>query len=302
MNNSIYIEKRLEKRLEKIVERFETPDDNPFMKSGFLTHHVSFDYPEKGWRDIHIIKSVNYVKRFTITWIRFVANKYMLPFYLTFALLPWRFKIKILDKMLAEYCSVADYYLHLYEHKYYLNPRYYSPLTLELMNIINIILIEIGISADTSKRFSFIFVSLIEYDRAYYPRVEDLFSETTKEKMLENPKKEIEKLMQLFIERDFQRVTLQERFYSFAKLVIYALYLPRFKRAFKKAFINSKFENLQFDDADRYHVREKGSYNWFGMTEQERNKKWPPQQHTLIEVLYDDLNDLKVAEIFGDQV
>ena len=291
MDNPIYGERRgIEGKLEKIIDRVEIPEQ------GYLTWHVSFDYPEKGWRNDYAMNAINHAKRLTIAWIRLFAFKPLLPFYLLLAILPW--KIKIINKALEEWCNIVGFYLTIYEHEYYLKIRYYSEFSIELKKAIQIFLLKIGISEYLAGMVAFYFASFIEYDTGYRYRLEDLFTETSLEKILANPRKEIQKLVELLADRDSTRKDLIIKFRSFGRLLSLILLVPKIKKAFKESIKEIKFEKLQLDDMDRYHVRDMEDYKFFGMTIEERRTKWPPVQHTWMEIPYEELTDRELENYF----
>lgn len=287
---SVYAESRADKKLEKIIERIETPESG-----GYFVYHVSFPFPEKGFRNVYVIRAVNLAKKALITWIRFSGSRLLIPFYLVFAILPW--KTKILEKWLHEYANVAQYYLETYDHPNYLRLQYYSKFTRELMKLVETFLVTIGISFDTARRVTFCLISLVEYDMAYFYRVLDLFSETTSQRLLDSPRTEVLRLVSLLVKRE-KHLHIIPKFESFGRLISYALWLPRINKAFKTAIRAVNFSAMQFDEADRYHVRNMDGYDYFGMSYHDRLAKWPLTQHTVMEVLYDQLNDQQLDSLF----
>ena len=269
------------KRLEKIIDTSRGENGHEISEElGFLTYHVSFSYPDKGWRDDYSVRATQLTKRSLVAWLNFVS--YVLPALVI--LLPWR--VKVIEKFIDSFHNVASLFLA----PYYLHDRYYSPLTKELRKAIRIFLNEIGVRDSKSEEFSRDFATIIGYDLAYYYRLLDLFSETTAEKLTKNPRKEIYRLISLFFERE-ARDKMHKNFGSLVRIVTWLLFLPSVKRAFRKAIQSVQFEKMQYDDDDRKYVTDSmadGGYKFFGMTIEERNKRWPPEQHTLGEIIYGD--------------
>ncbi len=151
------------------------------------------------------------------------------------------------------------------------NRKYMNPVADELWSIISDFLTYLGIPRIDSELFANLLGNIIHYDNAYYIRLEDGFSETTKERLIANPRKEIRRLMAINTAREEGRVS--DNFQKVARIVGWTITIPKFKKAFIKAIAKSKFHKLQYDEADRYYacLRTDG-YKYFGMTIEERQK------------------------------
>ena len=292
MNDPVFLERRQRNRPEKIIHHIETPKSG-----GYFVYHISFDYPKKGFVNEYVIQACNFTKRLTITWIRMMGSKDFIPFYFLFVLLPW--KIKVIERILKEYCSAASFFLQTYQHKHYLDIQYYTELTRELKKLISIFLQELGIKKEISEEFAFIFATLIEYDTAYRYRLEDLFSESSQEKML-NPRQEINKLIEIYLQREKKR-DLPEKFRSFGR-ISKILLIPRIKKAFIKAIKQIEFSKLQLDEIDHYQIRNSLNYDFFGMTKEERDAKWPLEDHTVLFPEYEALSDQDLNKMFIENI
>lgn len=276
-SDSVYEQTKVRKKLVKIVERVEYPESG-----GVFVYHRSFPYPEKGTRDDIMMMSIQFVKRVMINWVRFFSYKWTLVSFFPFVFLPWKIKIKVIEKFIDSWFNYAGFVNETGKH-YVLEKRYYTLSGRELMKGIEVFLKELGFS--NSDECSHYFIALIDNDTAYYYRRVDITNDADKEQMLRNPAKELKRLFLLFAERE-SRPHMIKKFESFFLPITLALYHPRVRRAFKKAVQSMDFENLRYDDADRYHVRTFGDYNFFGMTYAERIQKWPLEQHTLAEILW----------------
>lgn len=53
------------------------------------------------------------------------------------------------------------------------------------------------------------------------------------------------------------------------------------------------FSKLQLDEIDHYHVRHWSGYNWFGMTLEERVKKWTPVPSPAVRLIPDKPGEAK---------
>ena len=137
----------------------------------------------------------------------------------------------------------------------------------------------IGVSEKLADNFASAFGLFIQYDTAYWTRFEDIMSETTKERFLKNPIKEIKYLLKLLAERDPKRAHLVNKIKSMIKILRLLILIPKIRKAFYRVIESINFENLQYDEGDRYNVRNSMRYRFFGMGIKERNEKWPPEQH-----------------------
>src|SRR3990167_8395464 len=163
-----------DKRFQKIIEknpdgtdRIEYTDDGP------LVYHIGFPYPDKGIRDNFVMISIQIVKRYLIAWINF------LPSFESFA-------------------HIIDNYAYHFTMEY----RNYTPMGQELINGLQIFFKELGISDSISLECSFYLASLLDTDRGYRYREQDVLSTTTSERIYKNPRKEILFLIKIWMERE----------------------------------------------------------------------------------------------------
>lgn len=236
---------------------------------GQYVWHLGREYPRKGHVYPEALKDLYYPKRIIINGLKTLANKDMFPFFLIFGLLPKKWKGRILNRCIDAYYDIAGNILA----DHFLEPRFNMDICRELAQPIMTFLVELGVENMRAAKMSLVFITLLEYDMAYRLRVEDLLSETTKEKLLADPVGEVKKLIKILAERD-SRSHLVEKFDRFARLLKYGFFFIR--KPFRKALKPVDFSKLQLDEIDRYQVRHWKGYNWFGMTIQERVEKWPP--------------------------
>lgn len=106
------------------------------------------------------------------------------------------------------------------------------------------------IRAIIPSRLGNIIAHVIEYDSAYRLRIQDLFSETSKEKLTQRPFREILRLLKINKQKDYAKVYKKLR--RFAFLLAFALLWPPFKRTCREAILQSDFRKLQLDESDKY--------------------------------------------------
>ncbi len=246
-------------------------------EGGQYIWHVGRKYPRKGHVYPEALQDLFWPKRIMINAIGFFAKKRMIPFFILFGIMPKKIRGKILDKLIASYIDTVDSVLIFH----YLQPRFHIDICREIGPIVARFLMELGVSVAASHRFALICMTILEYDSAYRLRLEDLLTETTKEKMLADPVGEAQRLIKILGERD-DRKHLIKKFDGFAKLMKYGFFFIR--KPFRKALKPTNFEKLQFDEIDRYMVQHWMTYNFFGMTIEERVEKWPAEDYPAFEL------------------
>lgn len=139
---------------------------------------------------------------------------------------------------------------------YVLRPEFMTPAASELMSVLKCFFRQLGLPEETASHLAHV----VEYDNAYRLRMQDLFSETTKEKLCRAPVREIWRLIEINKKRDYAVVT--NKFRKFAKIATIALLIPPIRTAFKKAILNSDYEKLCLDEGDRYWIKKRLDYKW----------------------------------------
>jgi hypothetical protein len=104
---------------------------------------------------------------------------------------------------------------------------------------------------------------VLEYDQGYSLRLQDLFNETSKEK-LKNPL-EILRLSKIHKGRDIDGHVHKKLKYFFWLLALYSI-LPRWRKAIEQV----DFSKLQMDVGDRYWACMKYDYDYMGKSYQQR--------------------------------
>lgn len=180
--------------------------------------------------------------------------------------------IKFLSKALTTFTILSRRVMkpHLLE------TTHLSPFSRELELFICISLIELGIHDDyvISVRktlpvlFSHNLINLIEYDPAYRGRLQDLFSESSPQKLF--TWKELKRLEKIAIDRNDERVGKQT--VRILKILRYSLLIPRIRKALRKTLGMVNYERLCFDEGDRYWASFQADYKFFGQTSEERMK------------------------------
>lgn len=159
------------------------------------------------------------------------------------------------------------------------------PAAAKIQKIVETFLIEIGIdhqaAKDCAKYIGFIF----ENDNAYRYRVQDMATEAMVEAFIDNPRKEFERVLNIYIEREGGHTVVINKFKLFAKFISFSLLFPKYKRAFKKAIAHG-LDGLKYDREDWYWVSHRTDYKFGGMTHEQRYKEFDihPKLYTLEEL------------------
>lgn len=209
--------------------------------AGKLVYLKGYKYPHKGVPDIEAIRAINLVKtelmRLVKTW-----HKYLLT--------P--------QKALTDF----ETYAYACIESKIMNLKDMTPFARELHY-----LIVVG-THDTL--LAKIIAHIFEYDGAYRFRVQDVLSETTRERLLADPVCEIGRLLKLYERRDDPRVA--EKIGKMVRLGLWALRIPSVRKQFSEALMQIDFSKLQFDENDRYWACYKRDYDYFGLSYEERQR------------------------------
>lgn len=254
-----------------VFDHVEYPDDQ-----AILAYYVGMKYPVKGLPYEEACNAVNIVKRMAMVYTAF-ANKDMLLPALGFALLPYKRKLRQLSRMLETFVRLAEWPLT----PYYLKEQYYCKTAKELLYLVRTFLTKLGIDEQLANRVGQVVAMFMEYDNAYRYRVQDILSETTKERLLKHPITELKRLIAIFNEREqsTELATVGGKFNAVFRMLSFAFYHPKFKAAFTDALQASQFSNLQFDEADRHHCLNRNDYQFFGQTIEQRMAEYDSIYH-----------------------
>lgn len=237
---------------------------------GVYVYHVGSLYPVKGFPNPDAVGANNFAKRLFIGYIGVFSLKEVLLCLSLLTFFPWKRKVRVIEKFLHGFSALGVQILKRHMWK---DPKRYTVFCRELRTLLLQLFRNIGVREDIAAESADVFATMIEWDDAYRYRLEDLFSETTKELLIQNPRKEIGKLMLLARQRDPNPLT-SDKFVNIGRLLSTLLLHPKIKKAFIQAIQAIDVTKLQFDDADRYHVMPKSRYSFFGEADEVRFKRW----------------------------
>lgn len=153
---------------------------------------------------------------------------------------------------------------------YILKDKHLTRAVRELQLSIFTFLIEMGIGETNADQFASLFAHIIQYDGAYRLRVADIFNEIDSERLYSAPGREIDRITSIIKDRDTLPVFLKVS--KILKLIKYALFIPKIRKAFRKAVSNTNFTNLRMEECDRYWVCMRKDYKFLGLSYDERQE------------------------------
>lgn len=221
--------------------------------NGIQTVIEGADFPQKGYAPPEAVWATNIVKRLVLKGVEVVNS------------------LRSFNKIIENFTDIGLKVMSPYFLKY----QYLTAFSQEIHDLTTNFLILQGLkSSVVADNCGKIIAHLFEYDNAYRLRLEDLFSETSKEKLLANPRKEIQRLVELDRQRENQHgVMVSNKFKALAWIMSSLILMsPKIRQSFKKAIEASKFEKLQLDNVDKYWACHRTDYLFMGMTYEERGK------------------------------
>lgn len=229
---------------------------------GIFTPITGATFPMKGMATPESVYACNLVKALFIEPIKIISRWYLVPFLFLIN------KQKTIDAF--NRISMKAISSHL------LVDTALSRFTVEFRGVIYRFFSSIGFTDKSSYEFALIFTHIIEYDNVYRYRLEDTFSETTKDRLLKRPIKEVLRLLSIMKSRevrpDGKGDAIHKKFSSIAYILVIALCIPKMRRAFRDAIRDVDFNKLCLDETDTYWVCLRNDYLWMGLSDDERAK------------------------------
>lgn len=215
-------------------------------KNGIETIIDGADFPSRGYAPPEAVFANNIVKRLIISGLPVVNPLRYQEAISAFGEISW----KIMSP-------------------YILKSEYLTPFSKEIEKMARVFLTEIGSKwiFKTAK----VIAHLFEYDNAYRMRLEDLFNESSPDLLLNNPRKEIVRLLELNRTREVTyKQDVSKKFKLVANVLGTILLVPKVNKAFKKAIKAVEYKNLCIDNIELYWMCHRQDYNFLGKTYEER--------------------------------
>jgi len=240
-----------------------------------LSYYEGSPFPRKGLAYFDAINLNNSVKRRTLTTFAPFAHKAMILPAAAFVLLTtWKQKISWLEMFLWNYIREAQIIYNNCDRPPYLKYKFYNNCSKAVWDLAKVFLMEIGITETAANELGWIFANLLEYDDYYKLLVEDPMTELTQQEALDNPRLFIQKFIKILSDRSPDNRDTINKYSKFANLLSFALYHPKIKRAWKKAFTQVNFKWLQLDELEYFWQMRRGNYDVKGISLETRMKDY----------------------------
>jgi hypothetical protein len=228
---------------------------------GTLLHYKELPYPQKGFPYPEVVWVMNCSKKVILGKIKFLAKS--APILFPFLFLPRKHKVKFIENLLDSILFPVDYMFD----EFYIEPNLYCPSAKESAEWAYLFLTNLGINKETAGKMAQVVAMIMEYDNAYRYRVQDVVGETTRELLIENPRREVLKLVNTMVEREPSWIN-NAKFNAIGKIFSLILLIPSINRAFKSSIPN--IELIKQDEADKYHCLFRSDYNYQGLPFEKR--------------------------------
>lgn len=280
-NQSLSQARVLESPTMPIIEEIYAGKDKG-LPGGIYRKLKGMRFERKCFPDPDILNRLNIVKSDITTYLVAFSTKASVVPLIVFLLQPKKWILQTFNRVIGQYGTKLDRILLIeipgdqtrppcsYQC-YFKDTSLYCNFGREMIKFITIFLTEFGIDEYESSHMAETFALFIDYDDAYRLIMQDIFSETTKEKLLSS--KELRRLGKLFVQRELNP-SIRHKMSGMITLVSLALYSPWLRRCLKKALAAVDFTQFQLDEADRYYCLTWGSYDFFGKTVEERKQMY----------------------------
>lgn len=218
------------------------------------------NFPYKIYVSQEMLWHSNILKSFFIESIKVISKWYFIP-----SLIISCSSVSKVSNFIESFNRIG----HRVLSPYILKDKHLSRFSQQFQFLIFTFLYKLGIEEPRADKFAELFTHLIETDDAYRTRLQDLFSETTKYRLLK-PQKEIKRLVNINKERDSWIVN--KKLGQVAFLIRIALLIPKVKKAYIETINEINLEELRLDDADMYWTLFKKDYKYLGMDKEEHAK------------------------------
>jgi hypothetical protein len=245
-------------------DRAEYPESG-----GIFLYKKGLLFPAKGFVFPQAVQCVNVAKRLFIDSVHLLTDKKLWGLYFGLIFSTFNQKIRLLNSFLSVYSRSMILVIDAVapERKYLID------VSRGLWTLISTFLRGIGIEQENAERFAKIFAVVINYDNAYHHRLIDVFSEIRLEELKKTPLKEINRVSELYMEREMAP-QLRPKVKALLKIFRIMFLWKRVRYAFQEAVGAADWKLLTYDRIDRYNVLERGDYKFFGLDWPERMEIW----------------------------
>lgn len=210
-------------------------------REGMVANYLNHPFSRKGLQYVEATEANNHIKKIVVALLNSVAHP---------------------TKILENFDRIASYTYR----NHFLQRKFYCKFSREMWKLTYLFLRKLGIKNDLAYSWGRNVATLFQYEEGYRMRLEDLFSETTKEALLE--RKELSRLLSIFLSREKcngdEVEIVNQKFISVFKLLRLGLLIPKVKTAWRFTIREMEIENLQLDEADKYWCNMNADYDFGG--------------------------------------
>ena len=246
-----------------LVDRIERPKEG-----GIYNYLVGYKHPYKGKPNTDSVMNLHTIKKFFKLAVDSYTGKSIKIFIGLLFILPRFITKPILEPIINHLDNFIDFRLR-YD---FLHPERYCSCVREIYRTFAVISGRRKNLLDKKiLRMARDLICLsLEYDSAYRFRFQDIMAETNKERLLADPKKEIDRLFGILLAREIEADWMVEKFSKLRKITSLALSFWRVKRIVKEFILEIDIEKLKPDEADKYYYYLRKDYDFFGKSLPER--------------------------------
>jgi len=152
---------------------------------------------------------------------------------------------------------------------YILKPEYWCPAARELGKLAEYMGFELKLENPywLGEMVSYVF----EYDNVYRYPLQDLMSLTEYEWLIQNPRKEIMRVFEIYKIREHRNI--KNKIGLLVRLFCFLLLFGKIRRAFVESIKKIDFQSLRLDNTDKYYLRMWGEYDFWGQSFEARQEE-----------------------------
>lgn len=153
---------------------------------------------------------------------------------------------------------------------------YYNACSQELWHLTHLFLKYLGCSFRNTYETGRLVATVLEYEPPYRMRGQDIFSAINQNDLIKNPRKELKRVFNLYIQREKFNGTgenvVSKKFSRLFLLFSLVLLIPKFKNAFIFAVKEANWDMLRMDEIDVYWAMLDPNYDTFGLDIKDRRE------------------------------
>jgi hypothetical protein len=256
-----------------IVENIATPESG-----GIFTKYMGCKYLFKGYPEQKILDYIYASKRVLVGFFQLIRNKpikFLLSIcFLLYLIMPKGMKRKVVLGLLDYFLGITHWVE--YKYVYALSTERYCKTVKEVHRVSEIILNDID--EEMRKRlskFRDVICIILEMDYAYRARFQDILPLLDKQLLKENPKRELKRLTDIFLERENLdgENAMTDKWTGLQKMLMISLKFKGVRNIILKILLEIDSKEIERDEADYYFVLNRSDYMYNGETYEDRMEK-----------------------------